>query len=559
MIMALISGHGPKHASTHGSGIARLMAGVALVVSSAMVLPAQAEGRLQGGPKGVVKSSKGELLEGMMVQLIAQKNAVRTTVYTNADGRYEFPALDAGTYTLRIALPREFKPFVKEQVEIKGPAALADITLDYVTDSDLLPPRPEIAAQMTGSEWLLSLSGTGEEKKLLTNNCNWCHSYQQIFRNHYDEAGWGKIVYRMTHGAGSPLININERGRWDGNEEARLVKWLASVRGPDSKDPSFVTLPRPQGRQTRVVITEYELPRLETATHDVSGDSQGNVWYSTHRSSYVGRLDPRTGAVKEFHVPPVGPGVLPGTHWIHVDKNDIVWGSENWAHNIWRLDPKTEQFTRIPWKVREPANTPMGGNYAVDPEGFIWKARERKVSKVAALTGEPVIGYVLKKFAGTYGSAMSPDGRYFGGGAWPRDGVVVVDTKTAEVFEPDTSPRSGPARGEFDGDNNYWSGGRGGMLVKFDTTEKRIHEYRLPTPYASMYSAQVDKNGEVWAGEMHSGRYLRFNPKTVAFTEYVLPEPYGIDRETWIDNSTDPVTVWYVDHEGWLVRIQPMD
>ena len=553
--MAPISGHG----SRHGWGVARLMAGVAFVLTSAMVLPAQADARLQGGPKGVVKSSKGELLEGMMVQLIAQKNAVRTTVYTNADGRYEFPALDAGTYTLRIALPREFKPFVKEEVEIKGPAALADITLEYVTDSDLLPPRPEIAAQMTGSEWLLSLSGTGEEKKLLTNNCNWCHSYQQIFRNHYDEAGWGKIVYRMTHGAGSPLININERGRWDGNEEARLVKWLARVRGPDSKDPSFVTLPRPQGRQTRVVITEYELPRLETATHDVSGDSKGNLWYSTHRSSYVGRLDPRTGAVKEFHVPPVGEGVLPGTHWIYVDKNDIVWGSENWAHNIWRLDPKTEQFTRIPWKVREPPNTPMGGNYAVDPAGFIWKARERKVSKVAALTGEPVIGYVLKKFAGTYGSAMSRDGRYFGGGAWPRDGVVVVDTQTAEVFEPDTSPRSGPARGEFDGQNNYWSGGRGGMLVKFDTTEKRIHEYRLPTPYASMYSAQVDKNGEVWAGEMHSGRYLRFNPKTVAFTEYVLPEPYGIDRETWIDNSTDPVTVWYVDHEGWLVRIQPMD
>jgi virginiamycin B lyase len=553
--MAPISGHG----SRHGWGVAWLMAGVAFVLTSAMVLPAQADARLQGGPKGVVKSSKGELLEGMMVQLIAQKNAVRTTVYTNADGRYEFPALDAGTYTLRIALPREFKPFVKEEVEIKGPAALADITLEYVTDSDLLPPRPEIAAQMTGSEWLLSLSGTGEEKKLLTNNCNWCHSYQQIFRNHYDEAGWGKIVYRMTHGAGSPLININERGRWDGNEEARLVKWLARVRGPDSKDPSFVTLPRPQGRQTRVVITEYELPRLETATHDVSGDSKGNLWYSTHRSSYVGRLDPRTGAVKEFHVPPVGEGVLPGTHWIYVDKNDIVWGSENWAHNIWRLDPKTEQFTRIPWKVREPPNTPMGGNYAVDPAGFIWKARERKVSKVAALTGEPVIGYVLKKFAGTYGSAMSRDGRYFGGGAWPRDGVVVVDTQTAEVFEPDTSPRSGPARGEFDGQNNYWSGGRGGMLVKFDTAEKRIHEYRLPTPYSSMYSAQVDKNGEVWAGEMHSGRYLRFNPKTVAFTEYVLPEPYGIDRETWIDNSTDPVTVWYVDHEGWLVRIQPMD
>ena len=250
-------------------------AAAAVAVSAASLQPANADNGLHGGPTGVVKSSKGELLEGMMVQLIAKRNAVRTTVYSDANGRYEFPALDAGAYTLRIAQPREFKPFFKEAVEIKGAAALPDITLDYVTESDLLPSTPEIAAQMTGSEWLLSLSGTGEQKKLLTNNCNWCHSYQQIFRNHYDKAGWSKIVYRMIHGAGSPLININERGRWGGDEEARLVEWLASVRGPDSKDPEFVTLPRPQGRQTKVVVTEYELPRLETATHDVSGDFQG--------------------------------------------------------------------------------------------------------------------------------------------------------------------------------------------------------------------------------------------------------------------------------------------
>ena len=98
-----------------------------------------------------------------------------------------------------------------------------------------------------------------------------------------------------------------------------------------------------------------------------------------------------------------------------------------------------------------------------------------------------------------------------------RDGVVVANTRTGEVFEPDTSPNSGPARGEFDPQGNYWAGGRGGVLVKFDTTEKRIHEYPLPTPYASMYTTQVDKNGEVWGGEMHSGRYFRFNPKTGHF------------------------------------------
>jgi virginiamycin B lyase len=542
-----------------GRGMLSPAALLAAFLLLAQAAQAQSVAQLLGGPHGVVKSANGALLEGIMVQLIAQKNAIRTTVYSNADGRYEFPKLEPGTYTLRIARPREFHPFVREKLEINGPDELADITLTRVTNAALLPALPEIAAQMTGSEWLLSLSGTGEEKRLLTVNCNWCHSYQQIFRNRYDEHGWAQIVNRMTKGAGSPLINMNPRGRFNDEDTAKLVKWLASVRGPDSKDPPFVTLPRPQGRQTRVVITEYELPRLELATHDVWGDSKGNIWYSPHRSSYIGRLDPRTGAVKEYRVPAVDAGVLPGTHWIYVDKNDIVWGSENWAHSIWRFDPKTEEFTRVRWNVPEPVNSPMGGNYAIDPDGFIWRARGKAVAKIGALTGDTILRFPLKKFTGTYGSAVSRDGRYFGGGAWPRDGIVVADTLTGEVFEPDCSANCGPARGEFDPQGNYWSGGRGGMLVKFDIAKKRLFEYPLPTPYASMYSAQADKNGEIWAGEMHAGRYFRFNPKTEQFTEYVLPEPYGIDRETWIDNSTDPVTVWYVDHDGWIVRIQPLD
>src|SRR5262249_2159748 len=132
-----------------------------------------------GGPHGVVKTANGNLLEGMMVQLIAQKSAIRTTVYSGADGRSEFPKLEPGSYTLRIAQPREFSPYVKAAVEINGANELADITLERITPSEVLPSSPEIAAQMTGSEWLMSLSGTGAEKRLLAVNCNWCHSYQQ--------------------------------------------------------------------------------------------------------------------------------------------------------------------------------------------------------------------------------------------------------------------------------------------------------------------------------------------------------------------------------------------
>src|SRR4051812_16993719 len=82
------------------------LAGAAAVALAALPVRAQTASAqlpspLLGGPTGVVKSRSGDLLEGMMVQLIAQKNNVRTTVYSNADGHYEFPRLDAGTYTLR--------------------------------------------------------------------------------------------------------------------------------------------------------------------------------------------------------------------------------------------------------------------------------------------------------------------------------------------------------------------------------------------------------------------------------------------------------------------------
>jgi mono/diheme cytochrome c family protein len=135
----------------------------------AAAAPAQAlYASLTGGPKGLVKNARGEPIEGIMVQLISDSTAIRTTVFSHADGRYEFPTVTPGSYTLRIAKPREFYPWSKDKVEIKGADPLEDITLLRVTPGEFLPPFPEIAAQLTGSEWLQNLPGTGEEKKTMT-------------------------------------------------------------------------------------------------------------------------------------------------------------------------------------------------------------------------------------------------------------------------------------------------------------------------------------------------------------------------------------------------------
>ncbi|MGH9782734.1 MAG: hypothetical protein ACRD88_00995, partial [Terriglobia bacterium] len=61
------------------------------------------------------------------------------------------------------------------------------------------------------------------------------------------------------------------------------------------------------------------------------------------------------------------------------------------------------------------------------------------------------------------------------------------------------------------------------------------------------------------AGAQRGGRIVRLNPKTDEWTEYQFPEPISLDWRTWVDNSTNPVTVWYGEHNGYLVHIQPLD
>ena len=533
---------------------------------------------LRGGARGAVSVTGGGPVEGVGVQLIAAETAIRTTVYTGADGRFEFPTLKTGLYTLRIPRPMEFKPYVRESVRIDGQTRLDEIALQRVSETYLLPPTPDILAQLTGSEWMLNLSGTGEEKRVFTLGCGMgCHSYQQVFRNRYDEHGWELILQRMLRSGSSTLFGslvpdettLDRAGRPMLEDEAFLARWLARVRGPDSTDAQLQYLPRERGRSTRVVVTEYELPRELLAPHDVHGDADGNIWYSAHRSPYVGVLDPDTGIVTEHRIPDKAqatPGALPGTHRVWIDNEGLVWFSEGWASRLTALDPRSGQVVH-----RFDQRTPEGqgvfqANFAMDAEGDAYTTRgqrggARVVAKTDGETGEVVQQFPLRTLATyNYDNIVTPDGRYWAGGAYIGNRIGWLDTQTGEIWEADTpTKQSNPARGGFDLHGNGWFGGRGGMLIKIDPTARRITEYPPPIPYDTFYEVMPDKNGEIWAGGLQSGRFWRFNPATEQWTGYMMPEPYAHDRRTWIDNSTDPVTVWFVDHNGYMVRIQPLD
>jgi streptogramin lyase/mono/diheme cytochrome c family protein len=533
------------------------------VAASAPAGTNPAKRALRGGPWGLVRSSDGVAVEGMGIQLIAARTNIRTTVYTDDNGRYEFPPLEAGSYTLRVTRPLEFEPYQKDTVTLRGADHLDDVVLRRLvsgtdTLASYLPPTPGVVAQLTGVEWMMNLPGTAQEKHMFTMSCGFgCHSYQQIFRGRYDTAGWRLIVERMTRGGGSPLIRQQQNpskeaiGRSGLPYEQVVSEWLGRVRGLDARDPPIHPLPRPRGTATRAVITEYELPRTLLAPHDVHGDSKGNIWYTPHRAPYLGVLDPRTGKITEHRVPDV-PGVLSGTHRVWVDERDIVYASENWRQNLVRFDPKRSQFKVFHIPGGTP-NAPGFSNFAWDPEGFLYETAGDDVIKIDRDTGEIVRKYPIRS-GDAYDNIVSRDGRFWAGG------LGLLDLRTGDNWTMRTrTVVTSPARGAFDNDGNAWFGGRGGMILKYDPRTKRVTEYYPPIPYVTFYEVMPDRNGEIWAAALHSGRMFRFNPRTERWIDYMLPEPYSHDRRTWIDNSTTPVTVWYVDHNGYMVRIQPLD
>jgi virginiamycin B lyase len=520
------------------------------------------QGGLTGGVTGVVRIKSGDSPEGVGVQLLAP-NGVRTTVYANAAGTFEFPAMQAGSYTLRIPTPVPFKPYRRDAVSISGATKLDDIVLERVAPSDNLPSSPELVSQLSSAEILWNIPGTGEEKATLQKNCSGCHSWQQIFRNRYDEHSWGLIVDRMMHFSGT-AIAVRNRAMSDPDPEyTLLVKWLSRVRGPDSHDGALRVFPRPRGASTRVVVTEYELPQQLLALHDAAADAQGNIWFTSHKTRFVGRLDPRTGIVTEFTIP-LTPGSMPGTHHAIIDKNGIAWISENWAHQLNRLDPQTREVKQVRIESATPINAPSFGNFTLDKDGFVWDARANRVVKLDPATGKIVREYPLQT-ASSYDNLISYDGKYWAGSGPANWGntTELLEIETGKWLNLNTGAHMATAkRGGFDPSGNAWFGGADGALIQLNAKAGRIEEYWPPTaphPYTDFYEAMPDKNGEVWAGVLHGRQVVRYDPKSGRWAVYQMPEPFAYNRRTYIDASTHPVTVWYVDYNNYLVRVQPLD
>ena len=164
----------------------------------------------------------------------------------------------------------------------------------------------------------MSMPGTTEQKDTLAYqvvSCAYCHTYERIVKSRYAAEQFVSVLTRMqTYFGDGTAVSRSGRGRGQRNEhperaaqdpnygsvpKTELAAYLATVNlsgGKTTWPYTLKTLPRPTGQATRVIITQYDLPRADTVPHDMTIDSTGTPWYPDQSRMFIGKLDPKTGS-----------------------------------------------------------------------------------------------------------------------------------------------------------------------------------------------------------------------------------------------------------------------
>ncbi len=114
----------------------------------------------------------------------------------------------------------------------------------------------------------------------------------------------------------------------------------------------------------QVKFQNWPVPTPGSRPHDPLATPDGALWWSGQFANRLGRLDPKTGEMKEYPIPVKG-----GPHGLINDKDGNIWYGGNWGGHVGKLDVKTGEYKiyQMPDpKARDP-HTPL-----FDKNGILW-------------------------------------------------------------------------------------------------------------------------------------------------------------------------------------------
>ncbi len=520
---------------------------------------------------GQVSSPAEAAMEGVVVSARRDGSTITVSVISDSKGKFSFPAskLEPGRYSLAIRAVGYDLDGPKTADVAAGGAATADIKLK---------PTKNLPRQLSNAEWLTSFPGTDTQKKALL-NCIGCHDLDRIVASTHDSNEFVQVFERMTgyYPGSTPQHpqRLNGDARRNLGQAAgvkAMADYLASVNLSTDETWTYPlkTFARPTGRATRVVITEYDLPRKQIQPHDVVVDSDGIIWFSHFGEQFLGKMDPKTGKVWEYPIPVIKAGFPNGTLDLKTDKAGNLWVGMMYQGGVARFDKKTETFKV--WSIPKEWQTDAAQSGHLDPsathiDGKVWVKNSDR-SQILRLDPETGQWENLGSFSdpangkrlGVYGIPADRDNNLYLLD-FSSSNVGRIDAKTGQfTIYRGAIGESRPRRGAVDEQNRLWFAEYGGNAIgMLDPKTGKIQEWVLPTAWAQPYDVVTDKNGEAWTGSMLSDRVSRLDSKSGEIVEYLLPRNTNI-RRVFVDNSTSPVTFWTGNNHGAsIVKVEPLD
>src|SRR5215469_5284310 len=291
--------------------------------------------------------------------------------------------------------------------------------------------------------------------------------------------------------------------------------------------------PRPRAAadvaSLNVSIREWPVPSKGGHPHDPAVGTDGALWFTEQMVNKIGRLDPKTGEIKEYPLPE---SKNAGPHGLVADKDGNIWFTANFGGYIGKLDPNTGKVTEYKMPV-EKADDPHTAVF--DSRGILWFTVQggNMVGRLDPAAGKIELKEVPTESALPYGIQINSKGTpIFCELGTHKMGAI--DPKTMAIKEYALPDQVRPRRLAIAADDTvYFTDFKSGHLGALNTTTGAVKLFPSPGGAESNpYGIAITPDGMVWYSEsgVQPNTIIRFNPKTQTFARAAIPSGGGVVR-----------------------------
>lgn len=369
----------------------------------------------------------------------------------------------------------------------------------------------------------------GPGRELVQNLCTTCHTTSTITR----AAGFGSAAeWRRVF---STMIDLPDA------QADTIAAYLAEHYPEDtSRRPNLIA------GDVDIEIIEWTVPTLGQRSRDPAEAPDGSIWWTGMWASLAGRLDPDTGTMEEYRLPPTA-----RPHTIVPDAQGNIWYTGNSNGTIGRLDPKTGEVTEYQTEARDPHSATF------HPNGNLYFTAQQSgmLGRLNPATGELV---EIPTEPRPYGIQVAADGTvWIAYNGTNKLGALDPDAMTVKYYEvPDERTRI--RRLALDSQGIVWFvNSTLGKIGRLDPASGEITQWDSPSGPTSHPYAIAVIDDVVWYNEsgMRPDALVRFNPRTETFQSWAIPSGVGIVRNVWVTEEGNLLIHQSSSNQIGLVKI----